>query len=150
MINRLKIKNNGPEIVETNYWQSKYAARGDVFLSINAGCFRLLVPQAPASSNVCLQDIWSAEVVLVSRGPWPEAQAHDALEVLFDNGSEASSSLQMAANQCDRLPLANGCDLPGTLPRWRCMVYTEDGLICDLPARYRLADRIPCLKGWKP
>jgi hypothetical protein len=32
-------------IVASNYWDSDLAAAGLLFLSVNAGCFRLLVPQ---------------------------------------------------------------------------------------------------------
>ena len=40
----LRIANNGPDIVSTNYCQSFYGRNGLLFVSRNAGTFRLLVP----------------------------------------------------------------------------------------------------------
>ena len=40
----LKIENNGPEIISPNYWDSDYAKKGYVYLSVNAGAFRLRGP----------------------------------------------------------------------------------------------------------
>ena len=40
-----EIENDGPLIVTSNYWESEIAAAGKLYLTINAGCFRLLVPQ---------------------------------------------------------------------------------------------------------
>jgi hypothetical protein len=39
-------ENNGPEIVTTDYWGSPLEKRGFYHLSINAGAFRLLVPDS--------------------------------------------------------------------------------------------------------
>jgi hypothetical protein len=41
----LQFDNHDPLIVASNYWDSDLAAAGLLFLSVNAGCFRLLVPQ---------------------------------------------------------------------------------------------------------
>lgn len=38
------VGNDGPEISQTNYWQSEHAERGLLHLSPNAGVLRLLVP----------------------------------------------------------------------------------------------------------
>jgi hypothetical protein len=44
-MNVLKFENDGPLLVASDYWQSEMAAAGKLYVSINAGCFRLLVPQ---------------------------------------------------------------------------------------------------------
>jgi hypothetical protein len=44
----LAIPNHGPLIVASNYWQSGIAARGLLYLSVNGGAFRLLVPELSA------------------------------------------------------------------------------------------------------
>jgi hypothetical protein len=41
----LQFENDGPLLVASDYWQSPIAAAGKLYVSINAGCFRLLVPQ---------------------------------------------------------------------------------------------------------
>jgi hypothetical protein len=44
--NVLKFENDGPLLLASNYWQSEMAAAGKLYVAINAGCFRLLVPQS--------------------------------------------------------------------------------------------------------
>jgi hypothetical protein len=44
-MNVLTFENDGPLIVASNYWESEIAAAGKLYLTMNAGCFRLLVPQ---------------------------------------------------------------------------------------------------------
>jgi hypothetical protein len=42
----LTFVNDGPLLVASDYWQSEMAAAGKLYVSINAGCFRLLVQKA--------------------------------------------------------------------------------------------------------
>jgi hypothetical protein len=53
-MNVLTFENDGPLLVASNYWQSEIAAAGKLYVSINAGCFRLLVPQ---SQHAVISDI---------------------------------------------------------------------------------------------
>jgi hypothetical protein len=46
MTDFIRIENNGPEIAATNYYDSPNAGAGYVYLSINAGALRLLVPDS--------------------------------------------------------------------------------------------------------
>jgi len=130
----LKISNNGPEIVSTNYWSSPAAKRGCVFLSVNSGCFQLLVP--------------TGQVVLITRAPWPELGNRGALELLFEDYTGDPFVINIVSEQIDRIPLDSDRDRPGQPPRWQFAVYTEDGKIFACPARYRKAKRLPCLKRW--
>lgn len=141
----IRIENDGPKITATNYWQTEHAKRGYVYLSINAGCFRLLVPKG---RGIPLDDMRVADIVLVSRGPWTEAGKPDALEILFEDRSENPFCLHIVPEQCDRLPVERDRDRKGTPPRWMFSVYNEDGFILEIPARYRIVKRIPWLKGW--
>ena len=141
----LKISNNGPEIASTNYWSSQAAKRGYVFLSVNAGCFRLLVP---TGKGIPIDDIMTAQVVLITRAPWPEIGNRDALELLFEDNTDDPFVINIVSEQVDRMPLDRDRDRPGQPPRWKFAVYTEDGKIFECPARYRKAKRLPCLKRW--
>ena len=141
----LKIENNGPEIISTNYWSSRAANRGYVFLSINAGCFRLLVP---TGKGIPIDDIRTARVVLITRGFWPEMGNRDALELLFEDYTDDPFVIDIVSEQTDRMPLDRDRDRPGQPPRWQFAVYTEDGKIFDCPARYRKTRRLPFLKRW--
>lgn len=141
------IENDGQKIISTNYWDTPHAKeRGLVYLSINAGCFRLLVPKG---KGISLDELRTAFVVLVSRGPWTEMGKSDGLELLFEDGSASPYCLHIVTEQCDRLPLDSDRDRKGEAPRWRFAVYTQEGLQFECPARYRLTKRIPWMKEWK-
>ncbi|MDR2551430.1 MAG: hypothetical protein LBD10_14665 [Desulfobulbus sp.] len=140
----LSFKNDGTELVATNYWQSEYAAGGYVYLTINAGCFRLLIPPRGLS----LEDMREASVVLITRAPWPEMNKHDALEILFEDNSDAPFCLHIVPEQADSMPAERDRDRPGQPPKWTFAVYTEQGKQFELPVRYRLAKKLPCLKPW--
>jgi hypothetical protein len=43
--NVLTFENDGPLLLASNYWKSEMATAGKLYVSMNAGCFRLLVPQ---------------------------------------------------------------------------------------------------------
>lgn len=142
----ITIENAGPELVSTNYWQTDHARLGYAYLSINAGCFRLL---APTGKGLPLDDMKTGKVVLITRGPWPEAGKHDALEILFEDGSDSPFVLNIVAEQVDRLPLDADRDRDGQPPRWTFAVYNEQGKQFERPARYRKAKRLPYLKPWR-
>lgn len=44
----LTIRNSGQAVVATNYWSTPHAANGLLYISINAGAIRVLVPPATA------------------------------------------------------------------------------------------------------
>lgn len=139
----IQVENDGPEIISTNFWDSEYAENGYVFLSINAGCFRLLVP------SMALNDaLWDASKVLITRGPFPAQGRNDTLEILFEDGTESPFCFFIGTNQVDRMPLDSDRDSPGRPPKWSFSLYTDAGKHFSLPARYRLAKKIPHLKPW--
>lgn len=141
----ISIHNDGPDIVSTDYWGTPQAAEGYFYLSINAGAFRLLVPDSRAGE---IREWASAREVIVSRGPWPQAGRADALELLFEDGSEAPYSIHMGAEQIDRMPLATDADRAGDLPRWTFSAWAPAGRALALPCRYRIVKRLPCLRAW--
>lgn len=134
----IRIHNDGPLIVETDYWDTPHAQRGLFYVSINAGAFRLLVPLLQEAS---LADMRTAAYVIVTRGVW---HGRDALELLFEDGSDSPYVIHVQGAQVDRLPPttdAGRTDL-------RCLVYTQTGLALELPARYRTASELPYLRPW--
>ena len=46
----LKVENDGPRIVSTNFFETDQAKAGKFFVSVNAGTLRLLIPDAHAAS----------------------------------------------------------------------------------------------------
>jgi hypothetical protein len=141
----ITIQNDGPEIAHTDYWTSEYAMRGAVFLSINAGCFRLLVPDVLVPAIV---EWRAARLVIVSRGPWPERHRGDALEILFEDDTASPYAVHIGTEQADRLPIPADRDRPGQPPRWRFAAWTSGGKAVELPCRFRAVKRIPWMRAW--
>lgn len=135
----LVVNNDGAYIRETNYWETDYARRGFLYLSINAGAFRLLVP--PGMREVAWE-ARKAEYAVITRGPW--VGRNDSFEILFEDHSDNPYSIHVVREQVDRLPLTEDegrTDL-------QLLVYTRRGLEAELPARYRTAPQLPYLQPW--
>ncbi len=142
----IEVLNDGQKIIDTNYCNSEYAKKGYVVLSINDGCFRLLVP---TGRGVPIDDIKTGKVALVTRGPWTDMGGRDAIELLFEDYTDSPFVLHIVTEQVDRLPLDRDRDRPGQPPRWKFALYTEEGKVFECPARYRKAKSLPCLKKWR-
>lgn len=96
----ISIRNDGPILVETNYWATENAARGLYYLTTNAGCMRLLVPQSlahPARMEPMIRDV--REVVL-TRGRF-EGQ-DNTVEVMFEDDSLSPFCILIDPKQVDR------------------------------------------------
>jgi hypothetical protein len=135
----ITVENDGQEIISTNYWASSYARNGAVFVSINAGAFRLLVPP-----QISIDDMVTADEVIVSRGTWPQAGKHDALEILFEDNSDNPFCLHIGSEQTATMPADRDRNKNFVFAIW-----TPDGKVKELPARYRKVKRIPYLKPWR-
>ena len=136
----LTIKNNGQAIAATNYWDSAHARAGYCYLSWNAGAGRLLLP---TSQEQMLSEMRGAALVIVSRGPWADHGGRDALELLFEDGSDAPFCIHLVAEQCDRL-VPDDDQGGGVI----FAVWTPDGKKLQLPCKYRVVGALPCLQPW--
>lgn len=134
----LQIENNGPEIVATNYWETEHARSGLLFLSINAGAFRLLIP---ASQESQISEMKTATEVVISRGPWPYQGKHDALEILFEDNTDDPFCIHLVPEQCDRMPTTGARKSVHTFALW-----TSTGKRWECPAYYRIVKHLPWLK----
>lgn len=134
------IKNKGQAIASTNYWQTEHAARGYLYLSWNAGCARVLIPDAAKSM---LREIKGAREVLVSRGPWLDQGGREAIELLWEDDTDAPFAVHLVAEQCDRL-------IPDTEQGggFTVAIWTRGGMKGRWPGRYRRVAEIPCLEPW--
>jgi hypothetical protein len=145
----LRIENDGADISTTNYWQTTLVRAGKFYLSLNAGAFRLLVP--PQHQH-CVQDMRTASMVVVSRGPLTlqGQKLPDAVELLFDDGTEEPFSLHLSPGQIDHMPLDTD-----SARAWVCTVWTHRvGQIAskalELPCHYRRVRQLPDLRPWMP
>lgn len=134
-------ENRGQRLVSTTYWASEHARRGYFFLSWNAGAARVLVPDC---QKAALRDMKGAREVIISRGPWADQGGRDALELLWEDGSDNPFSIHLVAEQCDRL--IPDKDQGGGLV---VIALTRGGEKGRWPARYRVVAALPCLASWQ-
>ncbi len=135
-----EIINKGQALVSTNYWMSEHARAGYCYLTWNAGAARLLVPDAVKH---VLREMKGANEVLISRGPWLDHGGREAIELLWEDGSDEPFCLHLVAEQCDRL-ISDRHQGDGIT----MIVYTDSGEKGRWPARYRRVAEIPWLQPW--
>jgi hypothetical protein len=101
--NVLTFVNDGPLLVATDYWQSETAAAGKLYVSINAGCFRLLVPK---SQHAVISDMRpKAKHIVVSmlpRDKWVDREY--CLEWMVEDGSNTPWACHLSPGAVDRAP----------------------------------------------
>lgn len=140
----IQLSNHGPIIVSTNYWDSELAQAGKLFVSVNAGAIRVLLP--PASYG-WLTDMRTARECVLSRGPWPAENAAEGLEIMWDDGSDSPFALFLTPESFDMLPAE-----PASGREWICSVWTaKDGKphrALDRRCHWRKVAKIPWLKAW--
>ena len=95
------VENHGPLILSSNFWGSDYEAAGKLYVSLNAGAVRVLVPR---SQRAVIEEMRPAREVVLSRGPWPERGLAEAVELLFDDGSDNPFALHLSPESFDLLP----------------------------------------------
>ena len=136
----LTIENDGPEIVASNFWDSEMARHGYFFLSINSGAARLLIPDSRISE---VKEMETGKLVILSRGLW--IKKANALEILFEDGTEEPYSMHLGPEQLDRLipPSESGRDL--TFSAWSRNAIR----LFERPAKFRMVKKLPCLESWK-
>lgn len=143
----IRTENAGQELTATNFWSTEQAQRGLVYVTINAGAVRILVP--PAIEDEVITAARTAQSVLLSRGPWRAHGGREGVEILLEDGSQSPFAIHVDARQCDRRWGAgdHGRELP-------CSVWVRgegaDGVrkAAELPGRLRVVQRIPWLKPW--
>lgn len=140
----IEISNHGPLITSTNYWDSELARAGKLFVSVNAGAIRVLLP--PAAYD-WLSDMRMGRECVLSRGPWPEQRIDEGIEIMWDDGSDSPFALHLTPNSFDLLPAE-----PELGREWVLSVWTaKDGKphkAMDRKCHWRRVERIPCLLSW--
>lgn len=135
------IVNDGAKIAKTDFFDSDLAAQGLLYLSWSAGAARLLVPD---NRHGWLNEMATAREVIISRGPWPAKHASDALELLFEDGTDSPFAVRIGVEQTDRLipdqRIETGLDV---------LVITRAGVVLRLPAGYRRVTGLPCMAPWE-
>jgi hypothetical protein len=143
----LLVSNDGPLITATNFWDLPEQTLGKFYVSLNAGAFRLLVPDVHRDS---VDEMATAKGVAVSRGPWPAQGLGDAFELLFDDGTSNPFALHVSPQSFDRVPTAENVAGDWAFTAWtRPRRGGGPHLALRRPCRYRLSTRLPDLRPWE-
>lgn len=141
----ITIDNDGPLIVSSNYWDLPAAQAGNLYCSINAGAFRLLLPRSLES---VIADMETGKIAVISRGPWPAMRQADAIEILLDDGSEDPVALHLDVHSIDRMPLDSDTDHEWTFAVWTQPRRGVPHKAMERKAYYRRVESLPWLKPW--
>jgi hypothetical protein len=134
----LTIKNDGPRIIKTNFWETELNTRGRFFLSANAGAYRLLVPDEHFHMY---PDMLQAKEVVITRG-MDRLYRKEMLEIMFDDHSQNPLVLAIGLGQADIIwkPKPEGRPF---------LIYLEGCFMAgNLTSYYRRAKKLPYLKPW--
>lgn len=93
----ITIKNDGQTITETTYWATPHADKGLLYLSINAGALRLLVPAASAQLLSELPPVGTPCELTRSR-----LQGEEAYRLAWLDDPEEPYEVEIDVRQCDR------------------------------------------------
>lgn len=138
----LSIINDGPRVLETNYFDMRQAQQGFLFASWNAGTLRLLVPDNQVHG---VAEMRSAKSVVVTKGHH-SVYGRELFEILFDDDTIVPFMVLLDPNNSDREVGQESHGKPLDV-----YVYTREGCAGIWPGRFRLAP-LPCLKpiNWLP
>jgi hypothetical protein len=141
----LHVENHGPLITATNYWQTDAARAGALHVSVNAGAIRCLLPESMWS---CIPDLRKSRHAVLSRGPWPAEGLAEAVEIMWEDDTEAPIAWHLSSESFSMLPAE-----PPVGREWIISAWVErDGRphrALERPCHWRRVERIPCLKPWE-
>ncbi|MDR1496979.1 MAG: hypothetical protein LBS59_01000 [Puniceicoccales bacterium] len=144
----LKIENAGAEIVSSNFWGSEYSRKGYYYLSVNAGAFRLLVPQ---SQHAELEEMRrGARYVVVSMLPKKQWEPRKfCVQWVVEDGGEEPYAIQMSEPQIDRI-----CTPEDIGKQWIASIWNlKKGVphkCLERPAFFQIVPALPWLKKINP
>jgi hypothetical protein len=129
--NVLTFVNDGPLLVASDYWQSEIAAAGKLYVSINADCFRLLVPQ---SQHTVISDMRpKAKHIVVSllpRDKWVYREY--CLEWMVEDGSDTPWACHLSPGAVNRAPNHEDVGKKWLGSVWHIGALLVGGLIGDI------------------
>lgn len=135
----LSIENDGQAILRSNYWDTPLNESGTIAISMNAGAFRILLPDSMVDQ---VAEMLTAREVIVSKGHY---QARRAYEILFDDHTDSPYSLMVDGRQFASLQPEDREH--GKEVRVSVWVRGPERVL-EMPARFRVVRRLPCLQPW--
>lgn len=112
----LYLSNDGPMIIDTNFWESEYNALGLFFLSQNTGASRLLVPD---SKVALLAELEATRFVEIEHD---RLAGRPVINLWFEDGTANPFRLQMSDAHLDLWPRRTNASS-------RLLVFSRNGLV---------------------
>lgn len=137
--------NHGPLILGSTYWGSEYERTGKLFCSTNAGAVRVLVPRG---GRAMIEECRPSRHVVLSRGPWPEMGLDEAVELMFEDGSDAPFAMQLSPESFDLLPAEPEPGREWTVTLWD-LKKGKPHRALERRCHWRRVPKIPCLRPWE-
>lgn len=124
-MNIITVENNGAELVKTNYWKSEYNSGGFYYVSVNAGCFRLLVPE---SREADIAEMKTGKFAEISRRSLERIDSEKPMfRIMFDDETVTPYCLDLSQEQFDRIPAQSDHG-----NEFHLAVYGKSGKILEL------------------
>ena len=140
----ITITNRGPDIAATDYWNSPAFLRGILHLPTNAVAFRLLIPRGMED---VLNEMATAKTVAITRGSWVDPPHPEAVELLFDDGSDSPFVIHIGADQCTTMPPASEHGRECVFTAWTAPRRNGPRKALERPAVFQIAKRVPTIGG---
>lgn len=147
----ITIINDGKNIIEpTNFWESEMAQRGFCLVSTNAGCVRLLVPDAMASDIPDM--IKGAKHIVISllRKHASVPDTEPIVTILIEDKSNSPYCLTFGRGSIQMLPSP---EAKGETPLTFALWGRKNGKLhkfMERPTYVRYVDSVPCARAWDP
>ena len=120
--------------------------RGDLHRIAELGDARgleIIQAQAARQGVDLFPDMKTAEYVILTRGPWPQAQNRMSWELLFEDHSDNPFAIHLIPEMSDRAIPPSDIGRHVAFSAW-----TQSGHVLQLPGRVRSAKSLPDLRPW--
>lgn len=139
----IAIINNGPLIVDTNFWGSPREQNNGLYVSVHAGVIRILMPRTKTED---VRAVEKAKYVVLSRGPW-EGRS-DAMQFTF-TGAKPIGYVMIPSTSADIMVAK-----PEPGQEWIVSVWISRGgapyKAMQLPCKWRSSNKLPDNSPWQP
>jgi hypothetical protein len=96
-----------------------------------------------------VEEMRSAKHAIVSRGPFPQHNLPDAVEILLDDGSDSPYSIDLAIEQCNPLPTDEDAGKEWVFAVWTAPRRGKPHKAMERPCYYRRVASLPCLEPFR-
>lgn len=141
----IEITNHGPLILSSTFWGSPHEQAGKLFVSPNAGAIRVLIP---SQHRGIIEECRQSRYAVLSRGPWPEMGLADAVEIMFEDGSDSPFALHLSPESFGGMPGEPEAGREWVVALWTAKKGRPHKSL-ERVCHWRRVASIPCLEPWQ-